>query len=318
MKAATTKSIFANTALIIRNTQRPRVGVNEVLVEVHASSVNPKDWKLNTIISSLTPKLSALAKINIIGDDLAGVVVEKGAHVSDFAIGDEVYGMDMRLRTAACAEYAVISEKSIAHKPKNMSFAEAASVPLAALTALQAFYLGGVQHGSKVLVIGASGGVGTFAVQIGKAMGAHITGVCSGKNSELVIGLGAEKVIDYKQSDFLQDTNDYDVVFDVTAYQSLSSCSSLMAEQGVFISTAGHGKAIFNSYRPYFSLGAKTAKAIWVKSRARDLSTLKTFIEGGLVKAVIDSAFTLDNIQQAYVQSKTGRCKGKVVILVKQ
>ncbi len=318
MKAATTRGIFANTSLITRSTQRPTVGVNDVLVEVHASSVNPKDWKLNTIISSLTPKLGALAKINIIGDDLAGVVVEKGAHVSDFAIGDEVYGMDMRLRTAACAEYAVISEKSIAHKPKNMSFAEAASVPLAALTALQAFYLGGVQQGSKVLVIGASGGVGTFAVQIGKAMGAHITGVCSGKNSELVAGLGAEKVIDYTRSDFLQETDDYDVVFDVTAYQSLSSCSSLMAEQGVFISTAGHGKALFNTYRPHFSQGTKTAKAIWVKSRNEDLDKLKTFIEGGLVNAVIDSAFTLDNIQQAYVQSQTGRSKGKVVILVKQ
>ena len=318
MKAATTKGIFADTSLVVRNTQRPKVGANDVLVEVHASSVNPKDWKLNTTISALTPKLGGLAKANIIGDDLAGVVVDKGAQVSGFAIGDEVYGMDMRLRTAACAEYAVIAQNSIAHKPKNMSFAEAASVPLAALTALQAFYLGGVEQGSKVLVIGASGGVGTFAVQIGKAMGAHITGVCSGKNSELVAGLGAEKVIDYTRCDFLQETNDYDLVFDVTAYESLSSCSSLMAEQGVFISTAGHGKALFNTYRPNFSQGAKTAKAIWVRSRTEDLDTLKTFIEGGLVKAVIDSAFTLDNIQQAYVQSKTGRSRGKVVILVKQ
>ena len=317
MKAATTRGFGAKSVFVIKEVDKPVVGPTDVLVEVYASSVNPKDWKLNTYLSSLIPKFGPLQDFHIIGDDLAGVVVEKGRDVSGFEIGDSVYGMNMRLRTAACAEFARISQKRIAHKPKNMSYSEAAAVPLAALTALQAFYLGKVKQGSKVLVIGASGGVGTYAIQIAKAMGANVTGVCSGKNAELVTSLGADKIIDYTQGNYLFENNDFDMVFDATAYESLASCSSLMKADGIFISTAGHGKALFDLYKPKFTKGGQTAQPIWVESYTRDLETLKQYIEDGLVKSVLDSEHALADIEDAYAQSKTGRSRGKVVINIR-
>lgn len=317
MKAASTSGIGPKSKLVIKQTVKPKIGEHDLLVEVYASSVNPKDWKLNTNISSLVPKLGPLSSFHIIGDDLSGVVVEVGSKVSNFKIGDEVYGMDMRLRTSACAEYACIAAKRVAHKPKNISFSEAAAVPLAALTALQAFQIGKVKKDSKVLVIGASGGVGTFAIQIAKAMGATVTGVCSGKNIELVKSLGADATIDYTGDDYRKQKNNFDVIFDATAFESLGTCAALMADDGIFISTAGHGKALINAYRPYFAYGKKTAKPVWVESYTRDLETLKNYIETGLVKVIIDSVHSLENINDAYAKSKSGRSRGKVVIKIK-
>lgn len=317
MKAATTSGIGSLSKLVIKEMAKPIIGKDDVLVEVYASSVNPKDWKLNTNLSSIVPKIGPFSSFHIIGDDLAGVVVEVGANVSTFKVGDEVYGMDMRLRTAACAEYACIAAKRIAHKPKNISFNEAAAIPLAALTALQAFQLGKVKKDSNVLVIGASGGVGTFAIQIAKALGANVTGVCSGRNTELVTQLGADHIIDYTQGNYRHEKNNFDVIFDATAFESLASCASLMASDGIFISTSGHGKALVNAYRPYFFHGKKTARPIWVESYTRDLETLKAFIENGLVKVIIDSQYSLENINDAYAQSKSGRSRGKVVINIK-
>jgi NADPH:quinone reductase-like Zn-dependent oxidoreductase len=317
MKAATTRGFGPLSRLAIVEVDKPSPGPEDVLVEVHASSVNPKDWKLNTNLSSLLPKVGPLAGLHIIGDDLAGVIVEKGKDVTGFEIGDAVYGMDMRLRTAACAEYAVIAQQRIAHKPANISFAEAASVPLAALTALQAFYLGKVEPGSKVMVIGASGGVGTFAVQIAKAMGAEVTGVCSGRNTELVASLGADHLIDYTRQDYLGTYSDFDMVFDATAYESLDSCSSLLKEDGIFISTAGHGKALFNLVKARLSSSRQTARPVWVESHTRDLETLRAYIEAGTVRPVVDSEYSLESIGDAYARSKTGRSRGKVVINIR-
>jgi alcohol dehydrogenase len=317
MKAASTQGFGPFSTLVVKEFEKPHISADDILVEVHASSVNPKDWKLNTNISSIIPKVSLLSNFHIIGDDLAGIVVEKGESVSNFNIGDKVYGMDMRLRTAACAEYTRIAAKRAAHMPENISFNEAASVPLAALTALQAFNIGGVTQDSKILVIGASGGVGTFAIQIAKAFGAQVTGVCSGKNAELVLSLGADETIDYTQENYLLRDDDFNVIFDATAYESLGSCASLMADDGIFISTAGHGRALFNVYRPYFFHGRKTVKPVWVESYTRDLDTLKNFIEAGLIKPIIDSVHSLENIDAAYAQSKTGRSRGKVVISIK-
>ncbi|MGB4342460.1 MAG: NAD(P)-dependent alcohol dehydrogenase [Moraxellaceae bacterium] len=318
MKVATTSGIGPNAKLVIKETALPKIGGHDLLVEVYASSVNPKDWKLNTNISSIIPKAGPFANFHIIGDDLAGLVVKVGSKVTNFKIGDEVYGMDMRLRTSACAEYACIAAKRVAHKPNNISFTEAAAVPLAALTALQAFKIGKVKKDSKVLVIGASGGVGTFAIQIAKAIGAKVTGVCSGKNIELVKSLGADATIDYTEGDYRKQKNKFDVIFDATAYESLGSCATLMVDEGIFVSTVGHGKALVNAYRPYLAYGKKTAKPVWVESYTKDLETIKNHIEAGSVKVIIDSVHSLENINDAYKQSKSGRSRGKVVINIKQ
>jgi NADPH:quinone reductase-like Zn-dependent oxidoreductase/pimeloyl-ACP methyl ester carboxylesterase len=318
MKAATTQGFGPTAKLVIRNTKKPSIGPDDVLVEVCSSSVNPKDWKLNKNLSSVIPPLPFYSKPFLIGDDLAGVVVKRGEKVKNFEVGDEVYGMDMRLRTAACPEFAKIDQKCIAHKPSNLSFSEAASAPLAALTALQALQIGRVKEGSKVLVIGASGGVGTFAVQIAKAMGAKVTGVCSGRNTALVTKIGADAVFDYTREDYIGGTNDFDMVFDATSYESLSSCSSLMNNQGIFVSTGGNGKAIFESYWAQIVRSKQNAKNVWVNPNTLDLEILKAYFEQGLIKPIIDSEFPFEELDQAYARSRTGRAVGKIVINIGQ
>jgi alcohol dehydrogenase len=177
--------------------------------------------------------------------------------------------------------------------------------------------MGEVKHGSKILVIGASGGVGTFAVQIAKAMGAEVTGVCSGKNAELVKSLGADAVIDYTAVDYLDDENDFDLVFDATSYESPASCSSLMKEDGIFVTTGGHLKAYVDLLKARLIPGKQKAKRVAVRSNTRDLETLKHYIEEGKIIPVLDSEYALEDIDQAYARSKTGRARGKIVIKVK-
>ena len=317
MKAATTQGFGTNAVLVVQDTKIPKVGPNEVLVEVYASSVNPKDWKLNLNISSFLPKFGGLLKPFIIGDDLAGVVVDKGAKVRRFEVGDEVYGMNMRLKTTACAEYALIGQKYISRKPANISFEEAASVPLAAQTALQAFQMGGLKQGDKVLIIGASGGVGTFAVQIAKAMGATVTGVSSGRNTDLVTRLGADQVIDYTKEDYQYGENDFDMVFDATSYESLSSCSSLLKSDGIYVTTGGNGTAHLNLIKDKLLYRKQKSRVVIVDSIAKDLETLTGFIEKDQVKPILDGEYPMEQIHQAYLRSKTGRAVGKIVINIK-
>ncbi|MBL4682457.1 MAG: NAD(P)-dependent alcohol dehydrogenase [Pseudomonadales bacterium] len=223
----------------------------------------------------------------------------------------------MNLRTAACAEYAKISQRCIAHKPATLTFSEAASVPLAALTALQAFYIGKLTEGSRLLIIGASGGVGTFAVQIARAMGAKVTGVCSSKNAELVTSLGAAEVIDYTTQDYLNKENDFDMIFDATSFEGFISCSSLMKDDGVFVTTVGNGKAFLDLFKAQLSRGGQKAKSVFVQARTKDLETLTRFIEDGKVKPVLDSEYPLAKIDDAFARSKTGRARGKIVINIK-
>ncbi len=313
MRFATTEGFLNRSLVVVNRDIELRCGDDDVLVEVHASSVNPKDWKLNTNFSSLVPHIAGRAP-NIIGDDLAGVVLECGKKVTAFSVGDQVYGMDMNWRTAACAERAIISQRMVARKPDKLSFGEAAAVPLAGLTALQALRLGNTQAGSKVLVIGASGGVGSFAVQIAKALGAAVTGVCSGKNQSLVLGLGAGSVIDYTQGDYRRETRDFDVVFDATSYETPQSCASLLQNDGFFVSTGGQATAYTGWATAKLLPGQHQAKIVMVKSNTADLDALRELIEAGKVRVVIDSEFSLGDIEQAYERSKSGRARGKIVI----
>ena len=315
MRAATTSGFGPGSSLVVGETSKPRPGPHDVLVEVHASSVNPKDWKLNKPLTSFTPNIGKLRPF-IIGDDLSGVVVAKGAQVSGFEVGDEVYGMDMRLRTAACAEFARIAAKRVSKKPANLSHKEAAAVPLAALTALQAFRLADLGAGKRALIIGASGGVGTFAVQIAKALGAEVTGVCSTRNIELVKSLGADAVIDYTAGDYRTKSDNFDMVFDVTAYETPHSCRTLLKKSGTFVTTSGHAGAMLGNLRARLTPGAPKSTSIWVESYTRDLDTLREMIESGKVKPILDSEYPLEEINAAYERSKSGRARGKIVIRI--
>lgn len=299
-------------ALTLAERETPVPGKADVLVKVKAASVNPKDWKLNYQLGRLATPLGRRFLPAVFGDDLAGEVLAVGDAVEGFAVGDRVFGMDMRLRTASLAEYAVISQKRIAHMPQTASFAEAAAVPLAAQTALQGLRKGGAVEGSEVLIIGASGGVGTYTVQIAKAMGCHVTAVCSTGNLELVRELGADAVIDYTAGDYRQDAGPFDLVYDVTSYETPGSCRKLMKPDAWFISTMGNGRSIWAT----LLARKQNAALITVESYTNDLKTIATWMDAGKVKSIIDSQYAFAEAQQAYDRSRSGRARGKIVIRV--
>lgn len=315
MKAITTQGCVNNSRLVVAEAKQPAPGPDDVLVKVHATSVNPKDWKLNTIVTALTPRVGTRRPF-IIGDDLSGEVVAVGSHVEQFKSGDLVYGMDMNFRTAAVAEYARISSKRVALKPANLTHEEAAVVPLAGLTAYQALLLGEVGSGRRVLVIGASGGVGTFAVQIAKAMGAEVTGVCSGGNAELVRSLGADGLVDYTLGDYRVNIGTFDVVFDATSYETPQSCRALMTKRSRFITTMGTAKSLIGVAVAKLTPWGPKASLVLVESHTRQLDELRVLFESGRVKPVIDSTFSLLDINAAYDRSRSGRSRGKIAITV--
>lgn len=312
MKAITTTGWSLRPRLVLENRPTPRPGRDDVHVQVHASSVNPKDWKLNLTGSVLATPLLRRSLPPLFGDDIAGVVISVGDNVKDFVVGDKVYGMDMRLRTASLAEDAVIDQNCIARMPDNMTYPEAAAMPLAALTALQGLKLGNTKVGSSVLLIGASGGVGTYAVQIAKVLGARVTAVCSGRNAELVKKLGADETIDYTLGEFRQTAGAFDVVFDIASYDTPRSCAKLMGDTGIFISTFGHAPGLISTALPI----NKRIKSVTVKSRRSDLEILKSWVESGQLRSIIDSQFPLEDSQGAYDRSRSGRARGKIVINV--
>ncbi len=315
MKAIIAYGLGLKPCLALADVPEPgRPGPDDVLVKVHASSVNPKDWKLNYPLASATRPIRVVRPQAMFGDDLAGVVLAVGRRVTDFGPGDAVFGMDMRFRTAALAEKTLIDHQCIALKPWSLSFVEAAAIPLAAQTALQGLRKGQAEAGRRVLIIGASGGVGSFAVQIAKALGCHVTAVCSGSNIGLVRELGADEAIDYTLGDFRHNAGTYDLVFDVVSRESPRSCSGLIADGGWFISTGGTARSMLGT--PLFRLLGKKADSMLVQSRRADLETLADMVEKGQLKPVIDSEFKLADAHQAYRRSRSGRCRGKVVIRI--
>ncbi len=315
MKGVVTTSRSLRPALTVGDLPEPgEPEPDDVIVRVHAASVNPKDWKINYNIARLATPLLAARVAPLFGDDLAGKIIAKGRNVTDFDIGDAVYGMDMRLRTASLAERARISQKRIARKPETLSFGEAASMPLAAQTAVQGLRRGQAGEGSRVLVIGASGGVGTFVVQIARAQGAHVTGVCSARNSDFVRELGAHEVIDYNAGDYRKSAGPFDLVFDVASLHSPGSCAAMMAPGAWFISTGGDLGSMVGT--PFYRVLGNNAASIMVESWREDLETLTSLVDSGKLKPIIDSEYELEDSEQAYERSRTGRCRGKVVIRV--
>jgi NADPH:quinone reductase-like Zn-dependent oxidoreductase len=314
MKAATVKGFASTSKVVVAETNRPKLDKHDVLVKVYCSSVNPKDWKLNKAFTALVPDLGV--RPFILGDDLSGVVVETGSEVTEFEVGDEVYGMDMRLRTNACAEYAKIAAKRIARKPESISHVEAGVTPLAALTALQGFKVANLEEGQKILIIGASGGVGTYAVQIAKAFDAEVSAVCSYRNVDLVTSLGADHVIDYTKEDFTQNEDCFDVIFDATSYESAKTCASLLKEGGVFVTTFGQSKGLRSAIISRLLPLKHKTKSVSVESYTGHLNELTELFEQGKLKAIIDSEHSFEDIDEAYQRSKSGRAKGKIAIKV--
>jgi NADPH:quinone reductase-like Zn-dependent oxidoreductase len=294
-----------------REIEKPTAKANELLVRVRASSVNPVDWKTRQGYLQL---LSGFNFPKIVGSDISGVVIEVGREVTKFQPGDEVYTFLNPVAGGACAEYATVPESTAAIKPQNMTHVEAAAVPIAGLTALQSLRdLGQIKAGSKVLINGASGGVGTFAVQVAKAMKAEVTGVCSAKNAELVANLGADIVLDYAQIDFTKQPEKYDIILDAVATKTFGECENVLQAEGVYISTLPNPDNFLPLFTSLF-LPGKKAKLIIANPSSRDLGTLRDLIEAGKVQTIIDRTYNLAEVAAAHEYSETGRAVGKIAI----
>jgi NADPH:quinone reductase-like Zn-dependent oxidoreductase len=301
---------------------RPTPGDDGVLVRVHAVSVNPLDWHFmrgEPYILRMSAGFRRPAN-PVRGVDVAGVVEVVGKDVTQFRSGDEVFGQ----RAGSFAEYVCGEEGNFVLKPARLTFEQAAAVPVAGYTALQGLRdKGQVKAGQRVLVNGASGGVGTFAVQIAKAFGAEVTGVCSTRNVELVRSLGADRAIDYTQQDFTREKRRYDVIFDAAGNRSLSACRRALTPTGtlVVVGTASHGRWIGPMVRPLAaglsSPFVRQRQVTYIAQyRAADLLTLKGLIEAGKVTPVIDRTYPLSEAAEAIRYLEAGHARGKVVVTV--
>ena len=314
MKAIVQNAYGSPDVLKLKEVNQPVIGENDVLVRVHAAGLNAGDifsmrgspWLARFSVGFPKPK------DYVLGWDLAGIVEEVGLNVTKFQPGDEVY--------AACgatlAEYVSTSEDNLALKPKNLTFEQAAAVPTGALTALQGLRdAGELQSGQKVLINGASGGVGTFAVQIAKAIGAEVTGVCSTRNLEMVKSLGADYVVDYTQDDFTRSEMRYDLILDNVASRSLSDLRSVLSPGGVIIPNSGHGGMSYVIKSLILSLLMSQHGSMFIaKIGHKDLDALRDFIEKGKITPVIDKTFPLSETPEAFRYLENEHAQGKVVI----
>jgi NADPH:quinone reductase-like Zn-dependent oxidoreductase len=308
--------------LQLKEMERPTPKEDEVLIKVHAASVNAADWHLLTADIFLVRLAMGLLKpkFNILGADVAGRVEAVGKNVKQFKPGDEVFGDVFGHGCGSFAEYISAPENTLVLKPSNLSFEEAAAVPLAAVTALQGLRdQGQIQAGQKVLIQGAAGGVGTFAVQIAKSFGAEVTAVCSGRNTEMARSIGADHVIDYAKEDFTQNGKQYDLILAVNGYHPIAAYKRALAPQGIYVMAGGKPAQMFQALLLGSLMSEKNGrkiKSVSAHSNQKDLLTVKQLLEAGKVKSVIDKRFPLSEVPEAMRYLGAGHARGKVVISV--
>ena len=318
MKAIVYHDYGAPDVLKCEEVEKPTAGNDQVLINVRAASINPIDrlfrgtpFLIRTMTGLRKPKDPRL------GRDVAGQVEAVGRNVTQFKPSDEVFGTCL----GAYAEYACTFESALVMKPINISFEQAASVPVAALTALQGLRdKGGIQPGRKVLINGATGGVGTFAVQIAKSFGADVTGVCRTRNVEMVRAIGADHVIDYTQEDFTKGSERYDLIFDLVANHSLLACGRVLNSGGICV-VAGAKNAWRLLTRaiaaPILSrFGSQRFVVFIAKLKQADLTILGELMAAGKVTPVIDKRYRLSEVPEAIRYLEQGHARGKVVITV--
>ena len=323
MKAIVNERYGSPDVLQLKEIDKPTPKDDEVLVKIHAASVNYNTLlfvKGEPFVGRLFTGLLK-PKIKTPGNDIAGQVEAVGKNVKQFQPGDEVFGDISESGFGAFAEYVSVPEKALVLKPANISFEEAATVPEAALVALQALRDSGqIQAGKKVLIYGASGGIGTFAVQIAKYFGAEVTGVCSTRNLDMVRSIGADHVIDYTQEDFTKNEQRYDLIVATAGHRSIFDYKRALSPGGIYVVTGGSMSQIFQGMLlgPWISMiGKKKLGSLTVKPN-NDLDLLKELIEAGKIKPVIDKRYTLSEAGEALRYYGEGHARGKVVIIMEQ
>ena len=308
----------------VENAPTPNIKENQVLIKVHAAGVNPLDWRIRN------GELKLLLGTDfpmILGNDVSGTVVSVGRKVSRFKQGDEVFCLlDAHpkpswtgfAKSGGYAEFAITREDTLALKPKNITHIQAASVPLAALTAYQVLtQKAELKRGQKILINGASGGVGLFAVQIALALGAEVTAVCGPRHQELLKSLGVSHLVNYQQQDFKTLNQLFDVIYDVVANSSWWSCRHLLTKTGIFISNVMSLDSLLATqlYPITKRLGMSQQYTFaWVKSSAKDLAVISEWIEANKLKPFVEKTFALSEAKAAHQASESGRVQGKLVL----
>ena len=312
MKAAYINKYGSPDVFELGELKTPEVKPDQVLVKIFASSINPMDYKTRQgnhkyILGSHFPI--------VLGYDFAGIVYKAGSDVTRFKEGDKVHGRSDMKYGRTYAQYGVTSENTLTFFSKKLSFEEAATVPLAALTALQALRnKGGIKKGGKVLVTGASGGVGHFAVQMIKYYGAHCTAICSTPHIEYVKTLNPDEIIDYRTRDFHNLKDQFDIIFDAAGKSSYLKCKHMLKRNGVFITTLPRPKLLFHKFISLFNKGI--VKTLIMKAVYQDMDFVNQLIDDGYIKVRIDKIFDLDNISEAHKYAELGHTEGKIVIKI--
>jgi NADPH:quinone reductase-like Zn-dependent oxidoreductase len=316
MKAIVQVRYGSPGGLVLREIERPFVGADQVLVRVRAASVNAADWHLMRRLPHMIARLLRMPRTSVRGTDMAGTVEAVGSNVKQFKPGDEVFGGG----NGSFAEYAASSEGRLAPKPRNLTFEQAAAIPVAGVTALQGLRdRAHLQPRQRVLVYGAGGGVGTFAVQIAKAFGAHVTAVTGTRNVDLLRSIGADEVIDYTKEDFTRRGDRHDILFDLGANRPFADCRRVLAENGTHV-LAGAPNGLW----PVLSrllraqllsrIGKQRVVSFLTRGRQEDLVVLKELVEAGALSPVIDRRYPLSDVPDAIRYVGTRAARGKVVI----
>jgi NADPH:quinone reductase-like Zn-dependent oxidoreductase len=324
MKAAIYTRYGPPDVVQIKDIEKPAPQDNEVLIKVRAAALNPYDWHFMRGLPYLVRIFAGLhkPKVTRLGFDVAGAVESVGRNVTRFKPGDKVFGACSGATAGAFAEYACASESALAIKPDNVTFEQAACVPMATLTALQGLRdKGHIQAGQKVLVNGAAGGVGSFAVQIAKSFGADVTGVCSTRNVDMVRSIGADQVIDYTQQDFTKGGQRYDLIFDAVGNRSLSACRRALNSKGILVMAGGKaGRWMIGPLARALQagvlsrLGSQKLVGLFARSSKEDLAIMRELMASGKVTPVIDRRYSLRETPDAIRYLEEGHARGKVVI----
>jgi len=320
MQAIVYEEYGSPDVLEVKDVAKPTPKDDEVLIKVHAASVNAADLHLLRADPFLVRLSSGLLKPKnkILGADIAGRVEAVGSNVKQFKPGDEVFGDISGCGWGGFAEYVCARENALVLKPANITFEQAAAVPMAAVTALQGLRnKGQIQSGQKVLINGASGGVGTFAVQIAKSFGAEVTGVCSTGKMDMVRSIGADQVIDYTQEDFTQNGHRYDLILAANGYHSISDYKRVLTPKGIYVMSGGAEAQLFQAMLqgPWISMtGNQKMGNLLAKPNNADLAFVKDLLEAGKVVPVIDKRYPLTEVPEALRYLEEGHALGKVVI----